>query len=525
MLYYVIDTNVLIDYPDIIPDDDSRPPENPTIDLNEAHIVVPSAVVRELSSFKKERSERGHAARIVLKRIRKIVENHAEKGADFSVAENYAISEIVLDSTYNRFISVVPVHKNFKKCLPYCPSEDDMDGQIILTALSVAFTLGGLPVDGTAEVNQVSTFVPKGVVLLTNDNGLATRAYERGLKTSRYSYKTPPVYTGRRDLIVPFELFQDFINSHGLPRNCIHGISRYEWERQMPDEPPLVANEFIIMRPENGQMPTGYDINDDPYFLNIGRFDEGSDSIVGLEYATGFPVAIKNAGQAIYAEALMHPDIDVVICTGPAGSGKTYMATIYALEACRRDEFVKNSKKRFIETLVVPCQIEDDGVGYLPGDLEEKLDPNVQPIKNAIRNFLLENDRDVRKQLNDPQKSVKARLDDLVDLTWANWFSSIAIAYARGRDFNRVIALFDEFQDQNRTQADTLLKRLGQGGKIIITGDIEQIHSAYLDRDNNGLTYARELVKGAPMVAQVTFTEDENVRSPFVKFLVKRQAK
>ena len=124
---------------------------------------------------------------------------------------------------------------------------------------------------------------------------------------------------------------------------------------------------------------------------------------------------------------------------------------------------------------------------------------------------------------SDSKKSRKAKIIDEVEQLWTNWFENIPIAYARGRDFSHEIAIFDEFQDQNRKQADTLLKRIGQGGKIVITGDIEQIHAAYLDRDSNGITFARQLLANSPLVAQVTFTEEEVVRHPLVKMIAQRQ--
>jgi phosphate starvation-inducible PhoH-like protein len=87
------------------------------------------------------------------------------------------------------------------------------------------------------------------------------------------------------------------------------------------------------------------------------------------------------------------------------------------------------------------------------------------------------------------------------------------------------LALYDEFQDQNATQADTLIKRLGSEGKIVLTGDTEQVHAPYLDSGNNGLVYATQLLYDNPMVAQVYFTEAEVVRHPLVKAVAERQKK
>ena len=107
----------------------------------------------------------------------------------------------------------------------------------------------------------------------------------------------------------------------------------------MPSERRLIANEFIVMRlDDESTYPKDFDPNNNPYFLHIGRYDKDQDAIVPLKYVSGFPILPKNAGQAIYAEALMDPDFAAVICTGPAGSGKTYMATVYGYNACKNGE-------------------------------------------------------------------------------------------------------------------------------------------------------------------------------------------
>ncbi len=184
-------------------------------------------------------------------------------------------------------------------------------------------------------------------------------------------------------------------------------------------------------------------------------------------------------------------------------------------------------------------------MGALRGDLNEKMDPDVQPLKNALRNYLLHEDDGFKKDLETVQRhgavakngyeektvtgepvrvrSLKTKLKDCVDLIWDNWFSNVPIEYARGRDFSYELAIYDEFQDQNAMQADTLLKRLGEEGKIVLTGDIYQIHSAYLDTYNNGLVYASRQLYDNPMVVQVCFLADEVFRHPLVNLIAKRQ--
>ncbi len=522
---YVLDTNVIVDYVDIIPGEDGILPVEPTIDLSEAHIVIPTIVVRELSSFKREKTDRGAAARIALRRLRTLVE-----GKICTMGEVYNLKAPVTTNVGSQKISILPVHQDFCKCLSFHPSDDDADGQIILTSLVTAFILNNLRIDGAELRGVINNTLLDAVTLITNDDGLAIRARERGIYTKRYGHKCPEPYTGRRDLEVPAELFQEFYSAKRLERTM--------FEELMPDEPKLVANEFIVMRIEEpGKYPRGYDPMNDPYFLYIGRYDKAEDAILSLKYVVDFPGHIETAGQAIYAEALLDPRFAAVVCTGPAGSGKTYMATVYGYNACKNGNF--------IGVTAVPCE-NNSKIGALPGDLQEKMDPDLQPLKNALQNYLIKEDPKFRRELEIMRKfgsnkkckkdcntepdddtvnenSIKTRLEDRVNLIWKKWFSCVPVEKARGRDFANVLAIYDEFQDQNISQADTLIKRIGMNGKIILTGDIYQIHAPYLDESNNGLVYAARLLYDIPMVAQVRLTEEEVERHQLVQEITKRQ--
>ena len=92
-----------------------------------------------------------------------------------------------------------------------------------------------------------------------------------------------------------------------------------------------------------------------------------------------------------------------------------------------------------------------------------------------------------------------------------------------GRSIQDAFIIYDEFQDQNISQADTLIKRLGTDGKIIITGDLGQIHAPYIDPSSSGLAYASRMLMNSPLVAQVCFTEDEVIRHPLVRMVAERQ--
>ena len=519
---YVIDTNILIDYMDIIQNGE-KGPTDPTVDTSNAHLVIPMVVILELSKFKKEKSDRGKAARAVLRRL-----DGLAGGKVTTMEDAYKMKAPIKVNNGNQIISLLPVHRDFAKTLPFCPRDDDMDGQIIVTAIVANLADKGSPVDGTLDRGVLKSEKFTRAVLLTNDNGLAIRAREYGLVASHYGYKQPEPYTGRRDIKVPHDFLSSFM--------AMKYITLEDWQKQFPDQPKLVANEFIVMYPEI-EMPPHHNLyrpEDDPYYSNVGRYDYTSQRIVPLKYVRNCPVTPKTVGQALYAEALMDPNIAAVICTGPAGSGKTYMATIYGYNACKEGDY--------IGVTVVPCE-SSSNLGALPGDLDEKMDPDVRPLKNALRNYLMENDKTIRKMIADAKKgkragkeeyqpsngdkpergSIKAKLKERVDSIWENWFSNIPIEHARGSDFANELAIYDEFQDQNIKQADMLVKRVGEDGKIVLTGDVDQIHAPYLDKYNNGLVYASKLLRDDSEVAQVHFTEDDVVRHSLVKKIAERQ--
>lgn len=529
---YVVDTNIIIDYVDIIPRLESEKvvePVDPSIDFTGARLVIPSTVVRELSRFKKEHSERGKASREALRRIRKLFKTKCR-----TMHEIYNLAgEAEVEVGGCRYV-LLPIHKNFKKQVPFAPSEDDMDGQIILAALVVQCANASLDVDGTADPEKVMDLSDDTVILVTNDNGLAARAWERGIMTAQYCHKYPDDYTGIRRVTVPYRLYSDFIN--------LHRIELADWCATMPNERKLVANEFIVFSIDKSvcKYPIGYDPSEDPYFTYIGRYDVDEGAIVGLMHVSSFPVRPKSIGQAIYAEALMG-DFDVVICTGPAGSGKTYMASIYGYFACKRGEY--------LGATVVPCEV-DKSYGALPGDLNDKLDPDVQPIKNALRNYLLENDKSFLKELNNLNKfgvydssskkancnsdfgdgkettgkrSLKLRVNDCVDQIFENWFTVVPVDNARGRDWAYEFVEYDEFQDQSIGRADMLIKRIGKNAKIVITGDIQQIHAPYVDVWNNGIVYVGSLLYDYKRVARVSLSKEDVWRHEVVKEIARRQ--
>ena len=171
---------------------------------------------------------------------------------------------------------------------------------------------------------------------------------------------------------------------------------------------------------------------------------------------------------------------------GQAGSGKTLLAVAAGLEQVLGEE--AEYKKLIVSR---PIQPLGNDIGFLPGTLEEKMDPWLMPIKDNLE-FLMGNDRDTVKMYFE---------SGVIEIE--------AITYIRGRSITNAFIIIDEAQNLTRHELKTILTRVGEGTKIILTGDIEQIDNIYIDETSNGLTYAVEKFKEYDISGHITLQKGE----------------
>lgn len=518
---YVLDKSTLLACPEVIPSFDCDTDEifkewshSAWDDFHHAYLIIPTSVIEELNAISPENEVYYYIARQVLRRLRRLVEKV-------------------------KFVSDEKKADKLKTAI-YFPQQENLFTVFPNTRSLSFFGNSGLkdPVGqllGAVDSAKSHTMI-ENLVLLTNDEAIAIRARATGTATASLASKAP-AYTGRREVTVPFELYEDFMSS-----NC--GISLETWQQFMPDEPRLFANEFIVMSPKLGQ--NGYDVlkGKSKEYHNIGRFDCKQQRIVHLFYFRSFTtIKPKNAGQAMYLEAISHPDISVVVVTGSAGTGKTFLSTVYGT--------ILHEARAYLQYFIVPCAIDFQRAhGYLPGNFDEKIEPNIAPFKNALKNYLkLTNEKfkNAVARSNDPKnldskreedpgtgtkkkgdkKSANANLSNDIeksaDKLYRECYKTIAVEAARGLDFADTFVIYDEFQDQGPREADTLLKRLGNNVKAIIAGDIEQVHQEGLNRQNNGISFIKHYITDLPMVAQISLGKVEVVRSEFVKDYIARR--
>lgn len=224
----------------------------------------------------------------------------------------------------------------------------------------------------------------------------------------------------------------------------------------------------------------------------LAKFDPRSGHVDRVEKKSIFGIGPKNAEQALAMSALLDPEIKLVTLQGVAGTGKTLLALACALE--QRREY----RQIYVTRPVVPLSNKD--IGYLPGDIQSKLDPYMQPLWDNLK---------LIKGQFEKHDSTPRRIDEMLE----NEKISIApLAYIRGRSLSNIFFIVDEAQNLTPLEIKTVISRAGEGTKIVFTGDVHQIDTPFLDAESNGLSYLIDKAKGDPLFAHITLEKGE--RSP-----------
>ena len=198
----------------------------------------------------------------------------------------------------------------------------------------------------------------------------------------------------------------------------------------------------------------------------------------------------RNKEQSFLLDALMDPDIEVVTAIGKAGSGKTICAIAAGLE-----QTIDEGSARYSRVIVSrPVQPLGKDIGFLPGTMEEKMSPWLMPIQDNLQ-FLMGND--------------KVTLDIYMQ---KGTIEIEALTYIRGRSISNAFIIIDEAQNLTTHELKTIITRVGEGTKIVLTGDVEQIDNVYIDATTNGLTHAVEKFKDFGLASHVTLLKGERSR-------------
>jgi phosphate starvation-inducible PhoH-like protein len=204
-------------------------------------------------------------------------------------------------------------------------------------------------------------------------------------------------------------------------------------------------------------------------------------------------IAPRTPAQASYLEALRSPDADLVFGVGPAGTGKTYLAAAVAVSA-----LLEGQVSRLVVTR--PAVEAGERLGFLPGDLNEKVDPYLQPIWDSLRALLGPGQFERRRAAGDIEVA--------------------PLAFMRGRTLSDAFVIVDEAQNATKLQMKMVLTRLGEGSRMAVNGDPTQVD--LLRPEDSGLAHALGLLDGVKGVRAIRFGTEDVVRHPLVGRIIAR---
>lgn len=304
------------------------------------------------------------------------------------------------------------------------------------------------------------------VILVSNDINLRVKAKSRGIDAESHEgakYSLSDLYAG----------FQTIVNEDaGLALQQDGKIDPRAFNIQ------LNPNECVLFLADNGDG------------IAMGR-KVARDCVKLVRKIFPWNISSRNKEQQFAMDLIMDRNIDLVTLIGRAGTGKSLVVLATALElVLGRKEYDK-----FI--IYRPIQPVGNDIGYLPGTMEEKLAPWFGAIMDNFE-FLFtpkNGGGDWKRELEMYQKKGKIEME--------------AITYIRGRSIPNAIILVDECQNLSKDDVKTILTRAGEGTKIILTGDIEQIDNSLLDATSNGLTHVIEKFKDSELAGHITFTQGE----------------
>lgn len=446
---FVLDTNILLhDAESIYAFEDNE-------------VIIPREVLYELDKMKRKNDHVGHNARQVSRYLKQHFENYIvdnkeqlEDRISVKINDNGLLS---LYREYRPYINIkadltsldAELKKNYKQ------SELQPVSNNMLISNNTAYKYMDR-VD--ARLLEVACCTES--ILVTNDIILQIQAIMFGIPVEDFkAYKADKEYKGYRDIQAPSELIDELYSKESVPYQS--------------DE--LVENEFAILKSATSQ--SGLAQYKNKRLIRVNQDIEASG------------IRPRNTIQRLALNLLMDTDIELVALTGLSGSGKTLLALAAGLEQI-------DNINRYRRILVSRPNVSlGKGYGYLPGTIEEKLDPWLKPIYDNLELIFDDNSESAIESLKDYNK-LKAE----------------PLQYIRGRSLPYNFFIIDEAQNIPPANIKAIISRAGEGSKIVLTGDIQQIDEPYLSRKTNAISYVIDRFKGQDNFGHIEFSKTERSR-------------
>jgi PhoH-like ATPase len=445
---FVLDTNVLLHDPAAL----TRFEDN--------NIVIPIEVVEEIDRFKRDPAEKGRNAR----QVSRLLDDLRAHGN---------LADGVPNGDQGGTLKVVFCRTETLATLPPELKAGNGDNNILAVALEqqrLEAVIGDQP----------------PVVLVTKDTNLRIKADAVGLIAADYTSDRVAIadlYPGFSELWVSAEQMDRVKLAPGLE---VEGL---------PLPAALQANEGVTLIDQL-----------QPAHTLLARFSVGTQTLQPLQHAPKAKLGRihpRNREQTFALDLLLDPAIQLVTLVGKAGTGKTLLALAAGLNQV--------ADERIYERLLVTRPVISLGkeLGFLPGDLEEKMGPWMQPIIDNLDYLLGGGDEHQRLGGSTARGSNRPPRSNWGDLKSMGLLEVEAISYIRGRSIPRQYMVVDEAQNLTPHEVKTIVTRVGEGTKIVLTGDPYQIDNPYVDAESNGLTWLVERFKGQPLAGHVTLQRGE----------------
>ena len=407
-------------------------------------VILPLTVIEEIDRFKKDQSETGRNAR------------HISRLIDGFRAQAKLVEGVALE--HGGTLKVAIYRQEFMQKLPPELRVDRGDNRILAVA------------------KDLMESIPDGkVVLVSKDINLRIKADTMGMRAEDFQndkVSVDELYSGTAEHFVSKELVDQFYEQGSIDVNA-----------------DFYANQGVTLVDETN-----------PSHTALGRYIDARQKIVPL---IKFPkdgvwgIHPRNREQQFAFDLLLNDDIQLVSLVGKAGTGKTLLAIAAGL--------LKSADDGTYNRLLISRPVFPMGrdLGFLPGDIEEKLAPWMQPIFDNVELLLSSHDEGGKR---------KRGYRELIDL---GLMEIEPLTYIRGRSIPKQYLIVDEAQNLTPHEIKTIISRAGEGTKVVLTGDPYQIDNPYVDSSSNGLTYAVERLKGQDLIGHVTLTRGE--RSPLAE--------
>jgi PhoH-like ATPase len=409
-------------------------------------VIIPIYVLEEIDHFKKELSERGRNAREVARRL----DEFRDLGAHLS-------DGVPLDGGGQLRVELAT-----RQLPDALKASQIVDNYILGVALEVRDRDKSLP-----------------TILVTKDVNLRIRADALGLKAEEYDAEKIDVeelYSGNGEVEVGGAQIDELYQSGGVSIDSIGGQNGF------------YANQYLLLRDRENASHTA-----------LGRYDGPGKRVAQVKKLREgvWGIRPRNKEQHYALDLLLNDEVKLVTLVGKAGTGKTLLAIAAGLQKCVEENIYQ---KLLVSRPIFPLGKD---IGFLPGDIEEKLNPWMQPIYDNIELLL---------GFSKAEKKEGRSHQELIDL---GYIEIEPLTYIRGRSIPNQYMIVDEAQNLTPHEVKTIITRVGENTKIILTGDPYQIDNPYVDASNNGLTTVVERFKGEAIAGHVTLVKGE--RSPLAE--------